>query len=64
MTKQKMASPQEEAKAARNTTSQQIRPHRSTKSAQKLKAKLVPLERGKWLNTISKKNTKIHNLSP
>jgi hypothetical protein len=49
----KMASPQEETKSGLNTTSQQIRPHRSTKSAQKMKAKLAPQERGKQLNTTS-----------
>jgi hypothetical protein len=49
-----MANPQGEAKAGLNTTSQHIRPHRITKSAQKLKAKLVPPERGKQFNTTSK----------
>jgi hypothetical protein len=49
-----MASLQEEAKARLNTTSQQPKAHRSIKSAQKLKAKLVSRERGKRLNTTSK----------
>jgi hypothetical protein len=50
---EKMASPQEEAEEGLNTTSQQSKTHWSTKSAQKLKSKLVSLERCKWLNTTS-----------
>jgi hypothetical protein len=49
-----MASPQEEAKAELNTTRQQSKTHWSAKSAQKLKAKVVPLEGRKCLNTTSK----------
>jgi hypothetical protein len=48
------ASPQEEAKAGLNTTSQQTKPNFSTKSARLLKSKLVPPERDKWLNTTRK----------
>jgi hypothetical protein len=54
MTKKKMASPQEEAESGLNATSQKSGPNLSKNTATKLKSKLVPLERGKWLNTTSK----------
>jgi hypothetical protein len=60
--KQKMASPQEEAKIGLNTTSQQSKTHWSTKLAQKIKAKLVPPEREKWLNIASKSSKWLKNL--
>jgi hypothetical protein len=59
----KMASPQEKSNAGLNTTNQQIRPHQSIKSAQELKSKLVPLERGKRLNT-SSKSSNMQSLFP
>jgi hypothetical protein len=62
MTKQKTASPQDETKVGFNTSSQQTKPDHSTKSAQKLKSKLVPLERGKWLNTTSKSSKWLKSL--
>jgi hypothetical protein len=49
--KAREASPQEEAKEWLNTTSQTSKPNQSTKSIGVLKSKLVPPERGKWLNT-------------
>jgi hypothetical protein len=54
MTKQKIASPQEEAKVGLNTASHQTKPDPNTKSTQKLKSKQVPLDGGQRLNTISK----------
>jgi hypothetical protein len=47
MTKQKTASPQEEAKVGSTTLASRKKPNPSTKSAQKLKSKLVPPEIGK-----------------
>jgi hypothetical protein len=55
------ASPQEEVKEGLNTTSQTSKPSRSTISARLLKTKLVPLERGKWLNTTSKSSNSLKN---
>jgi hypothetical protein len=54
--------PQEEAKVGFNTTSQETKLDPITKSAQKLKSKLVPTKRDKWLNTTSK-SSKIQSLS-
>jgi hypothetical protein len=62
MTKQKTTNPQEEAKVSLNTNSQQTKPYQSTKSTQKLKSKLVPLERGKWINTTSKSSKWVKSL--
>jgi hypothetical protein len=57
------ASPQEEAKVGLKITSQHTKPNQSTKSAQRLKSKLIPSERDEWLNITSESSKSFKTLS-